>query len=220
MRIPGWLWIGSFLVITVAFANWQVSLALAAMGSAPSTDAPELKIIVLQGQDGVNIIKGKTAVKPVVEVRDRNNLPVADATVTFLVPDSGPGVTFAHGSRILTTVTKASGRAAVASMKPVGPGAFKIGVTASFHGQVATAAIAQTNYLTAAAVGAAGAGAGAAAGTAAGGLSGAAIAGIVAGVAAAVAVGVAVGTSGGSKATPVPTGTIGPGSGPVIGPPH
>jgi hypothetical protein len=92
----------------------------------------------------------------------------------------------------LTVITSSSGRAAVASLHPVGSGAFKIGVSASFQGHVATAAISQTNYLTAAAAtsaGASGAGAGAVgAGAAAGaGRSTGVIVGIVAGVTAAVA---------------------------------
>src|SRR5439155_20668973 len=57
-----------------------------------------LTIKVLEGEDGVNIIQKNTAVKPVVEVRDRNNLPVAGATVVFILPDSGPSATFARGS--------------------------------------------------------------------------------------------------------------------------
>ncbi|MFL6546502.1 MAG: hypothetical protein ACJ8LM_15175, partial [Candidatus Udaeobacter sp.] len=34
-----------------------------------------LHIEILKGDRGVNILKTKTAVKPLVEVRDRNNLP-------------------------------------------------------------------------------------------------------------------------------------------------
>ncbi len=190
----------SFLVITLAFANWQVSLALAGVGSA-LPDAANLQIVVLQGEDGVNIIKKKTAVKPVVEVRDRNNLPVAGATVVFLAPDSGPGVTFADGSRLFTTVTNASGRATVPSMKPVGVGTFKIKATANFDGQSATTAITQTNVIGAV-------------------ISGTVLAAIIAGVAAAAGVAVAVATGGGAKAPSAETGTIGGSGPPVITPPH
>src|SRR5271157_3557947 len=84
-----------------------------------------LHITVLEGEDGVNILKSKMAVKPVVEVRDKNNLPVADAAVTFLVPESGPRVAFAHGSNTFMTTTDANGRAVVTTSKPVGPGSFK-----------------------------------------------------------------------------------------------
>lgn len=207
-----------------------------------------LHILVIEGEDGVNIVKKKTAVKPVVEVRDRNNLPVAGVAVTFTSPSQGAGAIFANGSRSITLTTDSAGRAAVAAMKPVGTGAFKLTVSASFHGHLASATIAQTNYATPAAAASAGASStgggaagtsgaaggsagGAAAGGAAaggatagtaGGLSAGVIGAIVAGVAAvAVGAGVAV-AHGGSKSSPAtpPSITIsGPGS-VTAGPPH
>ncbi len=51
--------------------------------------APSLKIVVLEGEGAVNIIQQKTAVRPLVEVRDRNNLPVAGASVTFSIGGGG-----------------------------------------------------------------------------------------------------------------------------------
>lgn len=207
-----------FVVLVAGVFFWQqsVSLSLADPISPQSTEAPELKINVLEGEDGVNIIKTKTAVKPVVEVRDKNNLPVAGAYVTFLAPDSGPHVLFAHGRSSFSTLTDASGRATVHTMKPAGPGAFKIRVQASFQGKTAKATIAQTNYATLAAATAAGAGAAAGAGTAAGGgISGLMMGLIAAGVAAGVVTAVALAKSGGGK----PTGTIGAPGTPTIGPP-
>jgi hypothetical protein len=196
--------------------NFDPALACPPQARTANEIPPNLHITVLQGEDGVNILKRKMAVKPVVEVRDKNNLPVAYASVTFTAPESGPSVAFAHGSHIFMTTTDANGRAVVANMKPVGTGSFKISVTASFHGQSATAAIAQTNYLTVAAAGAAGAGAGAGAATAAAGISATTIGIIAAGAAVAVGVAVAVSKGGASKTT----GTIGSGGSPVIGPPH
>ena len=187
--------------------------------------AAGLKIVVLEGEDGVNIVKKKSAVKPVVEVRDKDNLPVAGASVLFLLPDSGPTATLASGGHSLTVLTNSAGRATITNMKPVGTGSFKINVTASFRGQTATSTISQTNYLTVAAANAAGATtAGTVAGGTGGGLSGAAIIGIIAGVAAAAGVAIAVATKGGGSKSPgsvqIPTGTIGGGSGPVFNPPH
>jgi hypothetical protein len=40
-----------------------------------------LRIGVVAGEGAVNIIQQKTAVAPIVAVRDRNNLPVSGATV-------------------------------------------------------------------------------------------------------------------------------------------
>ncbi len=209
----------SFFVVLVAgvfFWQQSVSLSIADPTTPQSTEAPELKINVLEGEDGVNIIKTKTAVKPVVEVRDKNNLPVASAYITFFAPESGPHVTFANGRSTYSTLTDANGRATVHVMKPVGPGRFMIKVMASFQGETATATIAQTNYSTLAAATAAGVGAAAGAGTPAGaGISGLMIGLIAAGVAAGVVTAVALAKSGGGK----PTGTIGAPGTPTIGPP-
>jgi hypothetical protein len=209
----------SFLVVivTVLFL-WQQSVSLSvSQTTAQANSVPQFKIVVLAGEDGVNIIKSKTAVKPVVEVRDKNNLPVAGAYVAFAAPESGAHVTFAHGTSTYSTVTDSSGRATVHIMKPVGAGHFKISVNASFQGQTATTVIAQTNFLTLAAASAAGAGAAAAAGTAAaGGISGLMIGVIAGAVAAGVGTAVAVAKSGGSKTT----ATVGSGGSPTIGAPH
>ena len=176
--------------------------------SSADTNA-SLKIVVLEGEDGVNIIKKKTAVKPVVEVRDRNDSPVAGIAVKFLLPQSGPGGTFAHGAKTLTVMTDSAGRATVTSFKPAGAGSFHIEVTASTPGQPpATATIGQTNYLTVAAAQAAGAGG--AAGAATGGISTGLAVGIAAAVGAA-AVGAIVAAKtiggGGGKKTGISIGT-------------
>jgi hypothetical protein len=171
----------------------------------PAPDLSELKIVVVAGEDGVNIVKKKTAVQPVVEVRDRNNTPVAGIIVGFTSPNLGPSAVFSNGSRSISLVTDSAGRAAITGMRPVGTGAFRITVNASMQGRtVATTTIGQTNYLTPAA-----ASSGAASSGAGGGLSTTAIVGIVAGVAAAAAVGIGLGLSGGKTVS----GTIsGPGT--------
>ena len=87
----------------------------------------------------------------VVEVRDRNNAPVAGASVVFLLPQTGASGTFATGGKMMTVVTNASGRATSGVFQPIGTGQLKIQVTASFQGHSASTAIAQTNQLGAAA---------------------------------------------------------------------
>ena len=42
-----------------------------------------LRIVVIEGEDAVNVIQQKTAVAPVVEVRDQNGLPVPGAVGTL-----------------------------------------------------------------------------------------------------------------------------------------
>jgi hypothetical protein len=149
-------------------------------GSAFALDAqqaPSLKIVVLEGEGAVNIIQQKTAVRPLVEIRDRNDLPVAGATVTFSIGGGGgSGAAFAGGVQTLTVTTNAAGQAAATGLNALSSGAFQIQVSAAYQGQIATAAISQTNFATAAAAAQAGATAGgggtttgAAGGTAGGG---------------------------------------------------
>jgi len=169
-----------------------IVLVAAAIASvdAEQQRAPALRIVVIQGEDAVNIVQQRTAVGPIIEVRDRNDLPVAGATVSFTI--GSKTAAFAGGSQTLTITTDAAGRAAVAAMTPTGAGAVQINVAAAFQGQTATATIVQTNVATAAQAAAASgtasassAGGGTAAGGAAGGGLSTTTLGIVAGAAAA-----------------------------------
>jgi hypothetical protein len=138
------------------------------------TQAPALRVVVLEGEDAVNIVQQKTAVRPLVEVRDRNNLPVPGASVTFTV-GSGQPAAFG-GAQTVTVTTNASGQAAPASFSATGAGKVSIQVQAAHQGQIASAAITQTNFATAAAAAAAGVAA-TTAGAAAGSTGGAGAAG-------------------------------------------
>ena len=144
----------------------MITLVLAALAALLSQPGP-LKIVVIEGEGAVNIIQQKTAVAPVIEVRDQNNLPVPGAVVTFTI-SGGKQAAFAGGSQTLTVTTNAAGRAAASAVSPINSGAVQIQVQATFQGQTAAATIAQTNVV-----------------AAGGGLSGLAVAGIVGGVGAA-----------------------------------
>lgn len=126
---------------------------------AESRQVEELRIVVLEGEDSVNIIEQGTAVPTLVEVRDRNDLPVAGASVVFLLGEGGTATLNAGLSQVAAT-TNALGQAAV-TVNPIASGAVQLQVSAAFQGQTTTAAIVQTNFATvaeAAAAGAAGAG--------------------------------------------------------------
>ena len=71
-----------------------------------------LRIVVIEGEDRVNIMGQGTAVPTVVEVRDRNDLPVSGASVVFLLGDGGTATLNAGLSQIALT-TNALGQAAV-----------------------------------------------------------------------------------------------------------
>ncbi len=146
-----------------------------------------LKIIVIAGEDAVNIIQQKTAVAPIVEVRDRNDQPVAGAIVTFSI-QGARNATFGGGANVLSLTTNAAGRAAAAGLTPTASGAVQIQVAAAIQGQTATATIVQTNVVTAAqaasaAASASGGSAGAGGSSSGGGLGAGTITAIGAGVA-------------------------------------
>jgi hypothetical protein len=171
---------------------------LPCFAASASSQSNALRIVVIAGEDAVNVIQQKTAVAPIVEVRDRNNLPVAGASVVFTL--NGSGATFA-GARTLTVVTNAAGQATAAGLTPTTAGAINISATATFQGQTATIAIAQSNVLTAAEA-AKLANTGTAASGGGGGLSAGKLIAIVGGVGAAGAgVAVAAGGSGGDSST-------------------
>jgi hypothetical protein len=114
---------------------------------APAQANAEYRIVVLEGEDAVNIIQQKTAVAPIVEIRDKNGLPVGGVAVTFAI--SSPNAVFAGGLQQLTVVTNAAGRAAISSLTPMSSGGYSINVAAAVQGQtVATTSIAQTNFMT------------------------------------------------------------------------
>jgi len=134
------------------------------LASLIQSQASPLRIVVLEGEGAVNIIQQKTAVRPLIEVRDRNNVPVAGATVTFTIGGGQPAA-FAGGVQTLTVTTNAAGQAAAGGFNVLGPGAIQVQVEAAYQGQIATAAISQTNFATAAAASQAGAAGGAGGGT-------------------------------------------------------
>src|SRR5688572_7675819 len=105
-----------------------------------------LKIVVIEGEDAVNIIQQKTAVSPVVEVRDENDLPVGGVLLRFSI--RGNRAVFRGGLQELTATTDAAGRAAVTGVQPLGSGTYQIEVTASYQGQTVSSTISQTNFQT------------------------------------------------------------------------
>ncbi len=163
------------LLLAIAAAGLIAANLRGLSGAAQTRTAPTsgLRILVVEGEDAVNIVEQKTAVAPIVEVRDRNDQPVAGAVVRFAI--RGGRATFG-GPRTLTLTTNAAGRAAVTTLTPTGSGVVQISATAAFQGQTAAVTIAQTNVMSAAAASGAGAsggaaGAGGAAGSSGGGLS-------------------------------------------------
>lgn len=195
----------------------------------PAVDALPLHIVVMEGNGAVNILSRKTATQPVVQVLNKNDQPVAGAVVTFTSPNNAPGATFLNDSRSMTVITDSNGKAALVGMTPVGAGAFRLTISATFRGQTAITTVSQTNYETVAdatAAGAPGYGAPSTTGANPAGLSNKAKGGIIAGVAAAAVIGVVVGLSGHGASTnsagaaAIPTASISLAGTPSPGAPH
>jgi len=182
-----------------------ISLGLA----APPQPAPkpDLQILIIGGEGSINNIKQRTAREPVVEVRDKNDRPVAGAIVLFTAPQRGASGVYPGGSNPLAVATDTQGQAVARVFQPnSGKGPINLHVNASYQGSTADAHIHKTNV----------------AGGGGGGFGAGKIVGIVAAVGAAAAVGVIAGTRGG-KSTGTPTTptstptTISAGSG-TVGP--
>ena len=117
-----------------------------ALASGQQTPALAPKIVVLEGEGGVNSIRLGASRELVVQVVGQDNQPLAGASVTFVLPASGAGATFVDGSKMVTQITDDKGQVRVVGMRPNSlEGKFEIRVTAAYQGQIARAAITQTN---------------------------------------------------------------------------
>src|SRR5882724_6468424 len=141
-RIPHCLFL-----ITLLLLNFQ---GLPVRGQTPTS----LSIVIVEGQGAINNVKQRVNREPIVLVEDENHKPVAGASVTFFLPNQGPGGTFTNGTNSLTTATNAQGQAVARGIHFNNQaGAMEIRVAASIAGQTASAIITQTNVLGAAASG-------------------------------------------------------------------
>jgi hypothetical protein len=125
----------------------QAAADAAVLASRESLTA-SLRIEILEGDDGVNILDKNTAVAPIVRVVDKNNLPVAGvAVVVTVVAMSGSKASFPDGASTAHLTTGQDGRAIAPALTPAGQGSFQLAVQASAQGsQAAPRTISQTNY--------------------------------------------------------------------------
>jgi hypothetical protein len=113
---------------------------------AQEQEQPALQILVIGGEGSINNVKQRTAREPIVEVRDRNNRPVAGAAVLFEAPRSGASGTFTGGSSSLRVTTDVQGRAVGQGFHPnTSTGEFAMQVTATFEGVTAAVTIHMRN---------------------------------------------------------------------------
>ncbi len=106
----------------------------------------EIKIVIQEGQGAINNIHEHRAKEPVVQVLHEDGEPVVGASVIFQLPDDGPGGAFADNAKMLSVQTDDKGQAVAHGLRPnTVAGKFQIRVTASFHGQTASALVSQIN---------------------------------------------------------------------------
>jgi hypothetical protein len=124
--------------------------AFAQQPNPAPTEAPAvgLKILVLEGQDGVNNIRAPMPANIVVEVRDDNDRPVEGAKVNFQLPLMGPSGGFEGGVRNKEATTTIQGQAAVSYTPNMELGRFTIQVKAAQGGRGGMTTIRQQNAST------------------------------------------------------------------------
>ncbi len=109
----------------------------------PGSSLDGLKIFVLEGAGATNSLVTQEPSMVVVEVRDQNDRPVEGADVTFELPSTGPGGTFAGGSFVRTTRTNAQGQAGVTYAPNPQVGRFDLKVSAKLGDRTGGAVIHQ-----------------------------------------------------------------------------
>jgi outer membrane receptor protein involved in Fe transport len=107
----------------------------------------KLKVLVLKGAEVSNFIPDRISRPVVVEVLDKNEIPVEGASVLFELPQTGPGGSFANGEHSRTVKTDLRGQAAVSFEISPEQGKFQIAVTATAGDNSGKATISQASSL-------------------------------------------------------------------------
>jgi hypothetical protein len=115
---------------TLRFAGCYLATLAASLDGAGAVTGLNIRIVDGEGQKyavGSRATRGLS-----VEITDDSGKPVEGATVTFLLPDQGPGGVFANGTKTEVTSSRADGTAQVWGMQwNHMPGSFEIRITAA-----------------------------------------------------------------------------------------
>ena len=128
-----------------SFAQQTVAPAQAPVAAEPA--GPPLNIFVLQGQNATNSVPDRTAIEPVVEVRDENQQPVEGADVVFELPATGASGLFPGQQLKFPTKTNLQGQAGAPFTPNMITGRFTIKVTATIRNRTGHVNITQTNAM-------------------------------------------------------------------------
>ncbi|MCZ2149886.1 MAG: hypothetical protein LC126_19160 [Bryobacterales bacterium] len=130
-------------------AEYQKRAASMIIRQTNTSAAANYRIEILEGDDGVNVVDKKTAVKTVARVLDKNNLPVAGIPVVIaILATRGGRAEFPDGKSSVALVTDAEGKVVSDNLTPTGKGPLQLKIEARIPGQTITRNITQTNFKT------------------------------------------------------------------------
>jgi hypothetical protein len=136
--------------------------AFGLIGWTPPVYGQGLRVEIIQDIGQLKVRKKGVVTKPVVEVRDENNTPVAGAIVVFSVRQGSASAQFVStNSAFVEVATDSAGRAAT-SLQVNSPGNLTVNVNASSQGRTGSALL-NGNVIEGAAISAVGLGVGLAA---------------------------------------------------------
>jgi hypothetical protein len=105
-----------------------------------------LKVLPLAGDGAENDLERRILAPIVVEVLDRNDMPVLGADVVFRFPATGPGASFSDQKKSRTVKSNAQGEAAATDWTDNGEtGKFKVQISARYGDQVGESTISMAN---------------------------------------------------------------------------
>jgi hypothetical protein len=92
---------------------WLAAAFALALSSPATAQVAILQIQVIEGEGAVHAPGSRSAHPLAVQITDETGKPVPEASVSFHLPDNGPGGTFTNGLRTEIATTDARGRAAL-----------------------------------------------------------------------------------------------------------
>jgi hypothetical protein len=124
-----------------------LQFAIPAVAQVPQPGPTQLNIVVVEGEGAVNNVYQRANREAIVRIEDENKRPVANAAVVFTLSTQGASGEFANGSKSMTLMTDAEGRAATRLRPNSISGKLNIHVNASYRGLNTRTIVTQFNMV-------------------------------------------------------------------------